>query len=712
MAIVDVYFNLQVTSKKSPSSENTKDNIVKIIPPGIDDYCLASRDSISVDPSVCLVSNPLAFQNEFIEGINPVFEKNKGVITPVKTTILKDSRYYNSSGFVTLPPFYDENLKVGLIGEIYVNISLLLNEYKNIKNASNDEGVNLTVYFKNVLNKISNALGGLNNFSLSTAGRDQNTLRIIDLYYLEQDSSNSKYIFDLMGLNTIVRDANVESQIFENQSTIVAIAAQSRANLGDVYNSTQVYLNAGIEDRVALSKFQPEELNNFENKGNKDNTFYAKLFNFLLYVRDNVVGASADDNYAISTSNSGTVPYSFLKQFMLKYNGELNFKALLPFKLNIKLDGIGGIVVGEIFKVKKDILPKNYADKNLGFVITKISHDLTNNDWETTLETQICLLDNISLGKNFITTTRQGFGEYVSELKLYGLIYVIAHQFVRYQAYRSMIGFLWLSQNPEPQRNIEDGFDYLGFDYTKIFTNSPFIQPLDDKDIIDELWAPNTKYMLLGQQQNGLDPVQIRNDISWFSIYQFREYITYWIIAYKNKYRDQLSTTSINNITLLDSFNKLEKELSNEQSSFTSLVDTISGFLVTDYEKVYTPDNSNNNSLTLLPYNDNYPLIINQSSTNFSTTGVTDIYKSTLGIDQSKLDNNIQNYFNNNSDLQTLKNQYNDLLSKIPLAEGTAINDDPLLYTIPPLMDADVSIGIRPTSVRDIRNITVNKNYI
>jgi hypothetical protein len=190
MAIVDVYFNLQVTSKKSPSSENTKDNIVKIIPPGIDDYCLASRDSISVDPSVCLVSNPLAFQNEFIKGINPVFEKNKGVITPVYATFARVNKEGYRSGFVTLPPFYDETLKVGLIGEIYVNISLLLNEYKNIKNASNDEGVNLTVYFKNVLNKISNALGGLNNFSLSTAGRDQNTLRIIDLYYLEQDSSN------------------------------------------------------------------------------------------------------------------------------------------------------------------------------------------------------------------------------------------------------------------------------------------------------------------------------------------------------------------------------------------------------------------------------------------------------------------------------------------------------------------------------------------
>jgi hypothetical protein len=388
---------------------------------------------------------------------------------------------------------------------------------------------------------------------------------------------------------------------------------------------------------------------------------------------------------------------------MLKYNGELNFKALLPFKLNIKLDGIGGIVVGEVFKVKKDILPKNYADKDLGFIITKISHDLTNNDWETTLETQICILDHQVKGQELLKNiSRQGFGEYVEELKLYGLIYVIAHQFVRYQAYRSMIGFMWLSQNPEPQRNIKDGFNYLGFEYIKYFSNSPFVQPLDNKNKIDELWVPNIEYMLLGTQKSNLDPVTLRNNVSWFSIYQFREYVTYWIIAYKNKYNSQLSTTSINNKTLLSSFNKLEAELNNEQSDFTSLVDTISGFLITDYKKVYVPDDPRNNNLTLLPYNDAYPLFSSLSS-------LSPITVITLGIDQSKLDNNIQNYFNNNPDLQALKNQYNELLSKIPLGIGTSVNDDPLLYTIPPLMNADISIGIRPTGVRDIRNITVNK---
>jgi hypothetical protein len=691
VAIIDTYFNLQITSKKS---SNSIDNMVKIIPPGQEDYCLASKDSISVDPSVCLVSNPIAFKNEFVKGLNPIYEKSQGVESPVQSVTLVDATYIKSNDLVSLGgQFYDDTLKVGKIGEIYVNIDLLLAEYKNIKNSANDDGVNLTVYFKNILNKISNALGGLNNFSLSTAGRDQNTLRIIDLYYLEQNTSKNKYEFDLMGLGSIVRDANVESQIFENQSTIVAIAAQSRANLGDLYNSTQVYLNAGITDRVALAKYQPEEENTVENQGNKDNTFYAKLFDFLLYVRDNIVGADSSDNYAISTNTSGTVPYTFLKQFMLKYNGELNFKALLPFKLNIKLDGIGGIVVGEIFKVKKDILPRNYADKNLGFIITKISHDLQNNDWETTLETQICLLDNITLGEKFIKITRQGFGEYVTELKLYGLIYVIAHQFVRYQAYRSMIGFMWLSNN---DKTIKEGFDYLGFDYLKIFTNSSNIQSEDDINVINEVWKPNVGSMLLGSQKSNLDPVNNRNEVSWFNIFQFRDYVKYWLTAYKAKYRNELNNIVIDNITLLDSLNKLENELNNEQSDFNSLVDNIGGFLTKDYEKVYVPDNIENNNLTILPYN-NYPLFLNVPglpSRNFqSTTLLTNRYNATLGIDINKLDTNISNYFAKNNDLNDLKNQYFNILSKAPLAKGTAVKDDPLLYVIPPSVEATYTVS-------------------
>ena len=171
-------------------------------------------------------------------------------------------------------------------------------------------------------------------------------------------------------------------------------------------------------------------LENEELQGNVDYVFYQKLFNFMLFARDYLVGTlipnRGDGNdYKIKVDTSGQAnPNSILRQSMLKYNSELNFKALIPFKLKITLDGIGGIVVGQIFTVKQNVLPKNYYDKQLGFVITQISHKLVKNDWETELDTQICILDQDRKElQDFINIEREGFGEFIAVLQAKSLIY-------------------------------------------------------------------------------------------------------------------------------------------------------------------------------------------------------------------------------------------------------------------------------------------------
>jgi hypothetical protein len=438
---------------------------------------------------VCLVSNPFAFTTEF-PFVSPSEYSSiaSGIQPPVYIVQSNGDNTLgvDTSTLTTCPSFYDDTVKAGILGNIYVNIDLLLNEFKNVKNSANDEGVNFMVYTQNVLNKISNALGGLNNFKFSTAGRDQNINRIIDLYYLEQNA-NPKYELDLMGLGSICRDVDIESQIFQEQSTIVAIAAQSRANLGDIYNSTQVYLNAGLEDRIALSKYQGKE--DIEVSGKSNNYFYQKLFDFLVYVRNYVIGDQ--ENFAIETDSAGNIPYTFLKQFMMKYNGELNFKALIPFKLKITLDGIGGIVVGQIFRVKQNILPKNYYDKNLGFIVTKINHELTNNDWTTTLETQICILDQQDFytadGKHKLTAniTREGFGIAVNQAFVEGLFYPILVSFLEALTYESIAGYIWASTSDKnktglvrivteylTKNNTDDFKTYWNTTNTKLFINS------------------------------------------------------------------------------------------------------------------------------------------------------------------------------------------------------------------------------------------------
>jgi hypothetical protein len=486
VAIMESYFNFKVTDTKDKSGKN---KLAKIYPPGKDDYCLACKDSISTDPSVCLVSNPFAFTTEFpFVAPNEYSSIALGIQPPIYTVQSNGDNTLgvDTSTLSTFPSFYDDTAKAGLLGNIYVNIDLLLNEFKNVKNSANDEGVNFMVYTQNILNKISNALGGLNNFKFSTAGRDQNINRIVDLYYLEQNA-NPKYELDLMGLGSICRNVDIESQIFQEQSTIVAIAAQSRANLGDIYNSTQVYLNAGLEDRIALSKYQGKE--NQDTSGKSNDYFYQKLFDFLVYVRNYVVGDQ--ENFAIETDSAGNIPYTFLKQFMMKYNGELNFKALIPFKLKITLDGIGGIVVGQIFRVKQNILPKNYYDKNLGFIVTKINHELTNNDWTTTLETQICVLDQQDFydasGKHKLTANvnREGFGVAVNQAFVEGLFYPILVSFLEALTYESIAGYIWASTSDKnktglvrivseylTKNNTDDFKTYWNNKNTKVFIDS------------------------------------------------------------------------------------------------------------------------------------------------------------------------------------------------------------------------------------------------
>ena len=56
---------------------------------------------------------------------------------------------------------------------------------------------------------------------------------------------------------------------------------------------------------------------------------------------------------------------------------------LLPVKLSMELDGIGGLRVGDLFKV--DYLPQKYRDFCF-FMITKIDHSIANTGWSTSIE--------------------------------------------------------------------------------------------------------------------------------------------------------------------------------------------------------------------------------------------------------------------------------------------------------------------------------------
>jgi hypothetical protein len=118
---------------------------------------------------------------------------------------------------------------------------------------------------------------------------------------------------------------------------------------------------------------------------------------------------------------------SLLKTFYLQLNGDdINFKAIIPFELEIILDGIAGLVQGQIFKINKNILPSQYSSSNIGFIITGLSHSLQNNDWTTVVKTQVCLLDNENIKQGLVDLNKlnEALGKFIERRKINLALYI------------------------------------------------------------------------------------------------------------------------------------------------------------------------------------------------------------------------------------------------------------------------------------------------
>ena len=351
--------------------------------------CLASEDSVSIDPTTCLIKNKKAtFIADSNEGFDPYVDNVLAINGATSTqAILED---FLNQGTTSL----------GSIGNIYISINKILTIFR--EKANDPDGLDILVLLQEVLKAISFALGGINDFQTHST---RSTARIIDKYYLESGQQKDKFEFNLVGLNSICRDVKINSRIFAEQSTMIGIGAAAGGinNLGDIYTSTQQQFNKGLTDRVLNNiQYINQPLSVGGTQLTENQAYYYSIYRTLeglkKYVTDKVLGipnGGANFQYTIipqpsEVSNAGNA----LRTIHYQLNGkDVNFKALIPFELEITLDGIGGFIIGQIFTVDNSILPQDYYNKNLGFIITGISHKLQNNDWITELKTQICLLD-------------------------------------------------------------------------------------------------------------------------------------------------------------------------------------------------------------------------------------------------------------------------------------------------------------------------------
>jgi hypothetical protein len=413
-----------------PKNAKTGRQIINIVIPDTTE-CLVCEDSVSIDPTTCLLSNPYAsFITEYTGpapapiGFYPRFYE----LTP--SSIIPSDPMPSSSFDASAPYFWGDNFVVpksnslnshkdqiytGELGSLLISISKIIEVYRRIMTS---DGVSVIDYLQALLEEISFALGGINDFKVYTT---RNLIHIIDAKYLETSAGdgayNKKFKFNLIGLKSICRDVKINSRIFSEQASMIAIGAAAsgeQQNIGDIYSSTQQAFNKGLSDRLINGAYitKPPAITRVDVNGKpipKDLEYYYDIYkNFISirdYLRRKVLGVPLAggniDIVRIPSSEEIVNTSSLLKSFLLQLDGkDLDFKAIIPLELEITLDGISGFTIGQIFTVDESVLPSAYTNSKVGLIITGISHILQNNDWTTTLKTQMCLLENDKISNN------------------------------------------------------------------------------------------------------------------------------------------------------------------------------------------------------------------------------------------------------------------------------------------------------------------------
>lgn len=443
--VLNKYVILSDTKNSVPITEfSLTERIYDKNPPVEKDLlCLAHPLQISVDPTICLIGNNLwsnikaptipptntattatTAVGTFLStvsslGIGGAAAVATAVSTAPSTAEIISNSIEGAKYLANLKPFFygTPEDELGVIGNIYINLQFLygLSLDNNLESQDKKEKQEIAIYdfVKNILSQVSNSIGNVNNFDIHVDPID-NKARIIDINYVDNAKKdevfNNAFTLEMHNLSSTVRSYKLESQIFPEQSTIVAIGAQVQGGALGTDSNTMAGFNRNITDRIIPAKTDPtvtqeeniqstrkRELDNLKENLSTIYKFFGDTSSEYIFWSQAAYDANSSGQYKGALKDL-IANFKSLTKSRSKYN------AIIPTKLSLEMDGIGGLVIGHIFKIPTDLLPKGYKGgglgSKLGQIITGIGHKISGNDWTTNIDAQTIVLDDPTEGED------------------------------------------------------------------------------------------------------------------------------------------------------------------------------------------------------------------------------------------------------------------------------------------------------------------------
>ena len=300
------------------------------------------------------------------------------------------------------------------IGYIYLNLKHLRDTYREMRYYDDDslrQDFSLYKYLDQIWKDVNKACGDIHNFQIQTTHEESNKVRVIDLQYDDIGLSPNLYELDIEGKNSIVRDFNYTSTIPSALTSTIAIAAQAGEDIDNLEKVSFAAFNQKIKSRFSNQTISSEVLKqkikdlllSFKTNVNDLVDYYGQIESGLgwynlklgldqpLIMKDNAYRILQQIQKEIININSRNLTTGKLKEGA---DIKMGKSAIIPIKFNAQLDGIGGIVIGNVFRVNPKHIPLSYKGRNIAFVVTSEQQKVTSGqDWTTEIGGQLILRD-------------------------------------------------------------------------------------------------------------------------------------------------------------------------------------------------------------------------------------------------------------------------------------------------------------------------------
>lgn len=283
---------------------------------------------------------------------------------------------------------YSNNNLDNTILDIQLNMSYILEVLTS--SMAKDGRMYLLDFFETIFADIKRVSGGVNELQLQY---DESTraFAVVDRRSIEPNTILP--VISVYGVDSIVKNIGLMSKITPNMSSMIAISAQSNPFSSTEESTGFAALNNGLIDsvyteRVDLNAKKGRGVLSVEQKQVIIKELEDDISGILIILRNFYKNRILISEFREAAS----AHYENYLKYSLGIQNTPAFNFIIPFELNLTLDGIAGLRVMESFAISQEILPTTYggrSDSTIGFLITGIQHTVDRSGWSTNIKSQI-----------------------------------------------------------------------------------------------------------------------------------------------------------------------------------------------------------------------------------------------------------------------------------------------------------------------------------